>query len=441
MKTRMILSLGLSALVLGGTMVGCTATSGGLASAGSKDAAAAAKVAARNVDQARKALGKGEGDRAAALAESAVALMPQNAGYRALLGQTYLGAGRFASARTAFTDALALDASDGRSALNRALAEIALGDWKTARETLTAHAATIPATDRGLALALAGDPAGAVAMLTEVARSGEATPKARQNLALSLALAGQWQAARVVASADMSPADVDRRLEQWAAFAKPQSSSDQVAALLGIRPAQDPGQPVALALSAPVAVGAAPEVAAPVAVADSDPMPVVPVAAATPADIALAAQAMAPVPEAKPAPLLRADAGMVKVAPLLRAEARPVKVALARVAPQPKTQVQPKSKGKWYVQVGAFRNAAVAQNGWRQVTRRMPSLARNVPVTARFAAKGGDFYRLAFGGLARNEAVSVCQRYRSVGGACFVRAEAGDQIASWAAKPIQLASR
>jgi hypothetical protein len=71
----------------------------------------------------------------------------------------------------------------------------------------------------------------------------------------------------------------------------------------------------------------------------------------------------------------------------------------------------------------------------------MPALARNVPVTARFASKNGSFYRLAFGGLARNEADSVCRRYRATGGACFVRAAAGDQVASWASKTIQLASR
>lgn len=417
MKTRMILSLGLSALVMGGTMVGCTANRGGLASAGTRDAAVAAKLAQRDADRARKALAKGEGAEAAAHAEAAVALMPQNAAYRALLGQGYLKAGRFASARAAFADTLALEPGDGRSALNLALAEIALGDWNAARATLSTHQATIPATDRGLALALAGDPAGGVAMLTEVVRSGQATAKARQNLALTYALAGQWREARIVAAADMSPADVDRRLEQWAAFAKPQSSSDQVASLLGVSPASDPGQPVALALSAPVAVGQAvadapaPPAETPVAVA---------AVSATPADVKLAEQAMAPIPEARPAPLLRADT-------------RAIKVALTRAAAP--------AKGNWYVQVGAFRNAAVAQDGWRKVTRRMPTLARSMPTTARFAAKSGSFYRLAVGGFARGEADAVCRRYRATGGACFVRSAAGDQIASWAAKPIQLASR
>ena len=429
MKTRMILSLGLSALVMGGSMVGCTANTGGLASAGTREAAVAAKLAAKNADQARKALGGGDGAQAAVHAEAAVGLMPQNANYRALLGQSYLKAGRFASAKAAFTDTLALQPNDGRSALNLALAEIALGDWNAARQTLSAHAGTIGATDRGLALALAGDPAGGVAMLTEVVRSGEATPKARQNLALAYALGGQWQAARVVAATDMSPTDVDRRLEQWAAFAQPRSASDQVASLLGVRPVQDPGQPVALALSAPVPVGqqvAEAPVAATVEVAAA---PVTPVAVVP--DIKPAEQVTPPVPEAKPAPLLRAETRAIKVA-LTRAAA-PGKVALTRSVAA--------AGGNWFVQVGAFQNAAVARDGWRRATRRMPALAQRTPTGARYAAKGAAFYRLAFGGFARSEADAVCRRYRATGGACFIRPAAGDQIASWAAKPIQLASR
>ncbi|WP_374942772.1 tetratricopeptide repeat protein [Sphingomonas sp.] len=428
MKTRMILSLGLSALVLGGTTVGCTATRGGLASAGTGEAAAAAKLAARNADRATRALAKGNAAQGVTAAESAVALMPNNADYRALLGQGYLKAGRFASARTAFTDALALSPGDGRIALNLTLAQIAVGDWDAARQTLAAHTATISAADRGLALALAGDPAGGVAMLTETVRSGGSTPKARQNLALALALAGQWQGARVVASADMSPADVDARLEQWAAFAKPATASDQVAALLGVHVAQDPGQPVALALVAPVALGQA-VVQADAPAAPAEPMAVaeaalaaLPPMPATPADVRLAERAMTPVRVAAPAPLIRA-------------QMRALKVALTRVAPPMAV------RGNWYVQVGAFRNVAVARDGWRHATRRMPALAARTPTNARFVAKGGAVYRLAFGGFVRPEADALCRRYRSTGGACFVRAGAGDRVAQWAAKPTQLASR
>lgn len=429
MKMRTLMSLSLSSLVLGGSMVGCTATNhGGLASAGTRDPAAAAKVAARDADRARAALAKGQAGAAVSAAEAAVALMPQNGGYRALLGQGYLKAGRFASARTAFIDALALTPGDGRAALNLVLSQIALGDWQAARGTLDAHAGVIAPADRGLALALSGDPEGGAKLLTEVIRAGQSTPKLRQNLALALALAGQWQGARVVAAADMSPAEVDRRLEQWAAFARPKTSSEQVAALLGVMTAEDPGQPVTLALTAPVPVGGA--------VAD--------VQAVAPAPVAAVAAPVAPVTPAPvtPAPALEpvavavaSEAGPAEPAPLLRAEPRAVKVA---VVARP---MAPLARGDWFVQVGAFRNASVAREGWRHATRRMPALARHTPTEARFAGKGGAFYRLAFGGFSRGDAAAVCRRYRASGGACFVRASAGDQIASWVAKPVRVAAR
>ncbi|MFX6040683.1 hypothetical protein ABTE96_22175, partial [Acinetobacter baumannii] len=79
---------------------------------------------------------------------------------------------------------------DGRAALSLALAQIATGNWEGARATITAHANHIAPADRGLAIALAGDPAGAVDILTAAARAPEADAKTRQNLALALALAG-----------------------------------------------------------------------------------------------------------------------------------------------------------------------------------------------------------------------------------------------------------
>ena len=55
---------------------------------------------------------------------------------RALLGRTYLAAGRFRSANTAFSDALTLDPSMSRVLVSRALTQIALGDSDGARITL-----------------------------------------------------------------------------------------------------------------------------------------------------------------------------------------------------------------------------------------------------------------------------------------------------------------
>ena len=417
MKTRTSLSLGLSALVLGGSMVGCAANGGGIASASDRASSVNARAAADNATRAARALARRDALGAVPRAEAAVALAPRSADYRSLLGRSYLQAGRFQSARAAFADALSLSPNDGKVALNLALSQIAVGDWQAARRTLDANATTIPAGDLGLAVALAGDPAGGVGILTRVARSSEASPKVRQNLALALALAGEWGGARVVAAADMSPADVDARLEQWAAFAKPASASDQVAGLLGVRPVEDKGLPVALALNAPVS---------PVQVAEQ-PLP--PIADAPPAPVELAEVA----PTVTAAPVVE-HRQIAQTPRLIRAEGRAVKVAAS--------VVRPIARGNWYVQIGAFGNAGVARDAWGRATRRYASFRGRVPTGMKFANKAGAFYRLSVGGFARGDADATCRRYRAAGGVCFVRAGAGDQVASWVRKTgVQFASR
>jgi len=268
MTTRSLLSLALSAALLGGLTAGCAMTGpGGVAAAGTravKDAAYAR--------QATKALARHD-PAAVTFAEAAVQAAPARADYRMLLAQSYLAAGRFAAAREAFGDVLRLDGGNARAALNLALTQLACDDWLGARNTLNTHAAIIAPADLGLALALTGDPARGVALLMDTIRKPGATARTRQNLALSLALAGQWQMARAVAAVDVSPADLDQRMLDWVAFAQPRSARSQVAALLGVQPAAtDMGQPTALALAPPAPATSAPQ-DAPVAVVVQDVPP------------------------------------------------------------------------------------------------------------------------------------------------------------------------
>ena len=74
------------------------------------------------------------------------------------------------------------------------------------------------------------------------------------------------------------------------------------------------------------------------------------------------------------------------------------------------------------------------------MTRRYAGFASHTPQGMTVSRGGKQFYRLSVGGFARADAVSMCQQYRSRGGACFVRAGAGDQVAMWA-KGRELASR
>lgn len=442
MKTRTILSIGLTALVATGT-IGGIAVPGMIAIAASSENP---KAAAKEADKARKALAKRKAEKAVGFAETAVSYAPLNAEYRALLGQSYLLAGRFVSAHQAFTDALSLDPSNGKVALNLVLTEIAKGDWAGARNTLEAHADTIAVSDRGLAFALAGDPVKAVELLTPAVRAVDATAKTRQNLALSLALAGRWAEAKSVAAIDIAPDQLDARIMEWAAFSRPTNAYDQVASLLGVRPVEDAGQPVQLALNQS---GGTVMVAA----ATADPIDAyMPGPLETGADLVAEAPAFA---EAVPEPTQIAGTGPRVVfgpreeivqgslgvrrpaapAPAYAAATGSSAQAVAAVAPGEM------AKGRYFVQLGAFASAAVARDSWRKAATRMPQVAQFTPQTARVSTKAGTFHRLSVGGFARSDADSLCRTVKASGGACFVRVQAGDQVASWARAGTQLASR
>lgn len=454
MNSRKMIKFGLSALVLGGVAVTGVATQGFTNSAFATSGASAKKAAAEAKD-ARKAIAKRNGDAAVRHAEAAVANDPTNADYRALLGQSYLLAGRFTSAGQALTDALTLAPQDGRVALNLTLAKVAQGDWAGARATLQASEAIIPASDRGLAFALAGDPVTAIEILGPASREASATAKTRQNLALSLALAGRWKEAAQVAAMDVAPDKLGARITEWAQFARPTNAYDQVASLLGVRAVEDAGQPVTLALSQQPNVAVA--AAAPADPVDAYMPGAAPVAAEAAVEVAAAPQAEV---QPDPAPVLQQVAGtgpqvvfgprtevvqQIRVAApaptraIAPAADKPVK-APAAVAPVALAKAKP---GNYYVQLGAYESAGVARDAWARHTRRVPALREETPQGAQVSARGGNFYRLSVGGFARNDAASLCQQVRASGSPCFVRVGAGDSVAAWV-KPggrTQLAAR
>lgn len=433
MKSRMLATISLAGGMLCGSL-------GAIATGSVASAADDARTAPRFAEKAGAALAKRKGATAVRFAEQAVALAPRDAVYRALLGRAYLAAGRFGSAAQALTDTLALDPADGRSALNLALAQIATGDWFAARGTLTAHAERIVPADHGLALALAGDPSGGMAMLAEAARDPAATATVRQNLALVLALNGRWVEARAVAAVDVAPDQVDRRLGEWAEFARPGTAAQQVAALLGVTPVADRGQPLQLAL--------APEPSTPVAaVAWKEAMP------AAPSSLAL----VAPPGTVPPAPSSAAVTGPTGIGPVLvepsaspaiatgvhfapyRAivqalPAVPVRLAAPRAAPAPPVT------GSYFVQLGAYPDVASARDGWHRVRRGNARLTNLSPQGVQATVRGVRYYRLSVGGFTRNEALQLCRDLRNRSTRCFVRNHVGERLASWA-RPIRMASR
>lgn len=443
----------IAAVALAGVSV-----AGGLAASASSDTNAPARAAA-SAKAAGKALASHKADKAVSAAETAVALAPREASYRTLLGQAYLLAGRYTSALNALGDALSLNPNDGTAALHYALAQIGTGDWSGARITLNTHENSIAPADRGLGYALAGDPVNAVQILTAAAREPGADAKTRQNLALSLALAGRWSDAKTVASLDMSPADVDKRMVEWIAFATPRSAADQVSALLGVTPVQDAGQPTQLALartggtalaavSAPVdpvdAYMPKSDVAAtgPVAaVAASGPVQAPIEAYAAPGTVEAAPVVASPMPVA--APIVTAPVpASVAPAPMIKPVTAPMKVRVAPAAAKPVALRAP-AKGNYFVQLGAYENAAVARDGWKRLVRRTAALGSLSPLGMNATVNGANYYRLSVGGIARNDALQLCSQIRAKGGRCFVRASAGESTAAWhsPSKGVQVASR
>ena len=445
MKTRSAitfgpLTLGVALCLAGGTLAAVTTAT--IAAASARAQSRAEKQGREEFAAAQAALSHGKFDVAIRHAEAAVGDQPQVAAYRLLLGQSYLKGGRFASARDVFADVLTLDDGNGKVALNLALAQIATGDWAGARKTLDTHAATIPVADRGLAIALAGDPATAVEVLGPAARAPEAEAKIRQNFALSLALAGRWREAQTVVAMDVAPADVARRILDWSTFSRPTSASDQVATLLGVTPVVDPGLPVALAVNGRPAATAMAAAEAPV---DAF-MPGKPEAAPAPTPVPVAVAAVEP--DAKPV-VGPSIAGVVFAERKEVVQALPVSVAEARakrgaIAPRAAVAVasapRAVAKGSFYVQLGAYETAGVAHDAWGRVSRRFAGFAGRTPQGMSVTTKGKSFYRLSVGGFARGDAVALCLGYRATGGSCFVRAGAGDQVAMWA-KGRELASR
>jgi len=413
------------------------------------------KLASNAAAKATKAMRKGDMAVAVVAAEEAVLYQPRDPGYRFLLGQAYMSSGRFAAAGASFSDVLTLTPDNHRAALNLALAEIAQGRREPALTLLNDYREKLSQSDYGLALVLAGAVDQGVGALESAIRGGATDAKTRQNLALAYAVQGQWSNARVMAMQDLSPSDAGQRLIQWAEFARPSTSYDQVASLLGVTPAAaDPGQPVQLALNAvpaksvemtldpaPTEVASAPVTAQPV-FAQSPAAP-----AAMPVTVAATPEAPifeTPEPAASAVPVIRAAPTAIKQVIVPASQAAPA-IAETAVVPKPVRTIE---AGKFVVQLGAFASTAVSRDAWNRLAPRHGLTAFD-PANMYARVRGANFVRLSIGGFAtRSEATALCVRIQNAGGSCFVRGRLSDAPAQWvqrgiprAAKPVRVAAR
>ena len=389
------------------------------------------------VASAEGAMAKGNTKLAIENAEKAVLADPRNASYRVLLGNAYLKAGRFESARQAYDEAMELGEDSSRTALSLALSDVALGRYPEAIDTLNSYRDSLAPADYGLAVALAGQPQQGVAVLSDAIRGGENTVKIRQNLALAYALSGQWREARAMVSQDLPASEVGARLETWAMMGQRELTRERVAELLSVPLRGDSGQPTALALanfpstmqlSAEAATRA--ERLAQAVVEELAPLEVPRGAEPSLADASSqpvkGQLAMIDLPPSAP------PAAPVYVAPAHKAAAPayPAKITLPPARPTAhvqKTVVAPSvGKSLHGIQLGAFSSAEGARRAWRHFAARNPALASYRNVTTKVTVNGKTLWRVraaGFSGLAA--ATSLCGSVKARGGPCMVLRDVG----------------
>lgn len=480
MNSKLIKFAG-SSLVLGIAMVGCKPAADAYrpASASSKEVRTN-KHALKQYQKAELAFRKGDLAQAVEEMEAAVLYSPLDAGFRMALAELYMKNGRFVSAEATFRDVLALNPANGRAAMALALAQAAQGKAFAAQAQLAKAERLIAPADVGLGYAIAGNPQRAIEILEAAARAPDADARLRQNLALAYAFAGDWKKARVVAAQDISPAQIEARMAQWAALADPSAPAMRVAGLLGVTPARDKGQPTRLALSpvpdweaALVQAGAPAAIAAPAAPIAEPAMIAAPAAAPVIEAAAVQAPAPAPIveaPVAAPAPVVeqvvaRAEprprpipAAQEIFTPVVSEEpvARITPAAIPAFVPAPRkrgfaaraqanharaNQAQAARSGHaqaggYVVQIGAFSSAAQVERAWAQTQRRHAFSDAYTPLstTVRIGGKG-VMHRLSISGFnSRKAAVQTCLSIRARHGVCFVRAVAGDAPVQWASR-------
>jgi len=476
---RNIIKIAASTMVLGLTLTNCSGIGSSLASVSSKAPKGGSATLAKRAD---KALAKGQVDKAISLYERVVEVSPNNGTYRAELGRAYVAAGRFKSAERSFLDAMELGQNDARTILNLSLAKLAMNKDREATRIIRNNRQYIPASDYGLALALAGETKAGVDVLVDAIRKNNVTPQTRQNLAFAYALDGRWREAKLMAVQDIDPASVDSRIIEWARIGRPGAYQERVASLLGVQPAlSDPGQPVRLALnpqSAPIdsvdtspvqtasigsqlpAIGPAPR-----------PVSVAPASAAAEPVTKVAAAPIIKVPVVK-TPVVKAPAAKTPKAPVrIASKAKkpaPIKVASAKssdkfivekaraakfqkaafakpIVKKPVSRAIPrtKSNGTYLVQLGAFSSPDSTRRAWSALTKQYPTLSSFKNASSRVNSNGKTLYRLAAMGFGNeSSAAAICGRIKTKGGNCIVRKVSGVNSKKIATKvPQKLASR
>lgn len=262
---------------------------------------------------------------------------------------------------------------------------------------------------------------------------------------------------------------------QWAQMARPGAYEVRVASLLNVKPiANDPGQPVGLALNAapsmPAVASPAEDYSREVASFDRDtPLPAVGPAPVADSEVDFmakennvkvtkvaipASKPAAKAPVAKPAPEApkktfiveapEAPAPVVKAASVKTAAVQAisaVKPVLQKIAFTPRARSI--SGSKHLVQLGVFSSPENVKRAWGILSAQNTDLASFQYASSAIERNGKTLYRLAAMGFGNEEsAKDMCAGIKAKGGNCIVRNVKAVRPTQMAAKaPTTLAAR
>lgn len=157
----------------------------------------------------------------------------------------------------------------------------------------------------------------------------------------------------------------------------------------------------------------------PVAPEQAQPQANTPAAAAKPA-----AQSAAPLPAARPssqpANVVATVTNQGNVRPAT-APAQPQAAQQQAAAATPAATSTP-SAGGYYIQIASLPSQAEAQKSYQNMSAKFGSVigGRGVDIKAAEIAGKGTFYRVRIPAGDKNEAVALCEKFRSAGGSCLV---------------------
>ncbi|WP_418137164.1 SPOR domain-containing protein [Agrobacterium sp. El2ro-1b] len=145
----------------------------------------------------------------------------------------------------------------------------------------------------------------------------------------------------------------------------------------------------------------------------------------TPAAAKPSTQSAAPLPAARPssqpANVVATVTNQGNVRPATTAPAQPQAAQQQTAAATPAATSTP-SAGGYYIQIASLPSQAEAQKSYQNMSAKFGSVigGRGVDIKAAEIAGKGTFYRVRIPAGDKNEAVALCEKFRSAGGSCLV---------------------